>query len=105
VEKMYRKIWVHPQDKSYQLMVWRRNPLEKMLYFHLNTVTYGTVCAPYLETKCFQHLAQRAPTSQRLGADAIQQKFYVDDCLSGADTLEEAIRQRDQIAQFLGRQN
>jgi len=71
VEKMYRQIWVHPQDKGYQLIVWRRNPLEKMRYFHLNTVTYGTACAPYLATKCLQHLAQRAPTSQQLGADAI----------------------------------
>jgi len=68
-----------------------------MRYFHLNTVTYGTACAPYLVTKCLQHLTQRAPTIQQLGADAIQQNFYVDDCLSGADTLEEVIRQRDQI--------
>jgi len=30
VEKMYRQIWVHPQDKGYQLIVWRRSPLEKM---------------------------------------------------------------------------
>jgi len=88
VEKMYRQIWVHPQDRGYQLIVWRRNPLEKIRYFHFNTVTYGTACAPYLATKCLQHLAQRAPTSQQLGAIAIQQNFYVDDCLSGADTLE-----------------
>jgi len=70
-----------------------------------NALLPFTYLLTYLETKCFQHLAQRAPTSQRLGADVIQQNFYVDDCLSGADTLEEAIRQRDQIAQFLGRQN
>jgi len=102
VEKMYRQIWVHPQDMGYQLLVWRRNPLEKMRYFHLNVVIYGTACAPYLATKCLQHLAQRAPTSQQLGADAIQQNFYVDDCSSGADTLDEAIRQRDQICSILG---
>jgi len=76
-----------------------------MRYFRLNTVTYGTACAPYLATKCLQHLAQRAPTSQQLGADAIQQNLYVDDCLSGADTLEEAIRQRDQICAILGSEN
>jgi len=73
-----------------------------MRYFQLNTVTYGTACAPYLSTKCLQHLAQVAPASQQLGAHAIQQNFYVDDCLYGADTLEEAIRQRDQICAILG---
>jgi len=57
-------ICVHPQDKGYQLIVWRRNPLEKMRYFHLNTVTYGTACAPYLATKCLQHLARRSPKDQ-----------------------------------------
>jgi len=30
MEEMYRQIWVHPQDKGYQLIVWRRNPLEKI---------------------------------------------------------------------------
>jgi len=89
---MYRQIWVHFEDKGYQLTLWRRNPLEKMRYFQLNTVKHGTECAPYLATKCLQHLAQVAPASQQLGAHAIQQNFYVDDCLSGADTLEEAIR-------------
>jgi len=82
VEKMYRKIWVHPEDKGYQLIVWRRNPLEKMRCFHFNTFTYRTACAPYLATKCLQHLAQGAPASQQLGADAIQQNFYVYVCLS-----------------------
>jgi len=67
VEKMYRQIWVHPQVKGYQLIVWRRSPLDKMRYFHFNTMTYGTACAPYLATKCLQHLAQRVPTSQQLG--------------------------------------
>jgi len=36
-----------------------------MRYFQLNTVTYGTACAPYLSTKCLQHLAQVAPASQQ----------------------------------------
>jgi len=90
VEKMYRKIWVHPKDRGYQLILWGRTPLEKMRYFQVNTVTYGAACAPYLATKCLQHLAEAAPASQQLGAHAIQQNFYVDDCLSGADTLEEA---------------
>jgi len=25
VEEMYRHIWVHPEDKGAQLIVWRRN--------------------------------------------------------------------------------
>ncbi|KAH8362659.1 hypothetical protein KR084_001847, partial [Drosophila pseudotakahashii] len=89
IEKMYKQIWVHPIDRNYQLILWRKNPTDKIRYFRLNTVTYGTACAPYLATRCLQQLAITAPTHLQVGATAIKQNFYVDDCLSGADTLDE----------------
>jgi len=73
-----------------------------MRCFQLNTVKYGTACTPNLATKCLQHLALVARASQQLGAHAIQQNFYVDDCSSGADTLRDTIKQRDQICATLG---
>jgi len=55
-----------------------------------------------LSNQMFTTFGTRNVGKPAADADAIQQKFYVDDCLSGADTLEEAIRQRDQICAILG---
>jgi len=49
-----------------------------------------------------QYLAQVALTSQQLGANAVQHNFYVEDCLSRDNTLEEARKQRDRICTVLG---
>ncbi|XP_070068136.1 uncharacterized protein [Drosophila takahashii] len=102
---MYRQIRLHPNDRNYQLILWRKNPTDKIRYFRLNTVTYGTACAPYLATRCLQQLAITAPTHLQVGATAIKQNLYVDDCLSGADTLDEARKQQDQVRQLLGSAN
>lgn len=42
IEKMYRQILVHPNDRHFQKILWRNNPSENLLAYDLNTVTYGT---------------------------------------------------------------
>lgn len=57
VEKMFRQIIVHPDDRNLQQIVWRRNECEPLKIYRLNTVTYGTSCAPYLSTHVLNQLA------------------------------------------------
>ena len=57
IEKMYRQVWINPNDQFHQLIIWRNNQSEKIKYFRLKTVTYGTTSAPFLATKCLNHLA------------------------------------------------
>lgn len=55
IEKIYRQILVHPDDRRYQRILWsvRRTPAE----FQLNTVIYGLVCAPYLALRVLRQFA------------------------------------------------
>ena len=41
IEKIYRQIMVHEDDRKYQAIIWRFNPQQKLSVFLLNTVTYG----------------------------------------------------------------
>ncbi|GBO99183.1 hypothetical protein EVAR_485_1 [Eumeta japonica] len=50
VEKMYRQIVVHPDDKHLQHILWRDSPTDPLKTFQLNTVTYDAASAPYLAT-------------------------------------------------------
>ena len=67
----------------------------------LNTVTYGTSAAPYLATRCLKKLAEDNQTEFPRAAQALSQEFYVDDLLSGATTLNEAIQLQQQLTTLL----
>lgn len=87
VEKMYRQIIVHPDDRHLQQILWRSNSSEPVEIYQLNTVTYGTASAPYLATRCLKQIGLECSDSKI--ATIIKHDFYVDDCLSGSNCLPE----------------
>ncbi|XP_045774640.1 uncharacterized protein LOC123873700 [Maniola jurtina] len=89
IEKMYRAILVEPTQRSLQQILFRFDPSEHIRPFTLNTVTYGTASAPYLATKCLVSLAEQC--SDPNTKIAISRDFYVDDFISGGDSIESVI--------------
>ncbi|XP_075157775.1 uncharacterized protein LOC142231042 [Haematobia irritans] len=101
IEKMYRQILVDERDRNLQLILWRDNPGEPVRHFQLNTVTYGTSSAPYLATRCLQKLAITRMEKYPLGATILKQDFYVDDGMSGSDSLVAAKEMQSQLTALL----
>nr|XP_012217558.1 PREDICTED: uncharacterized protein LOC105669264 [Linepithema humile] len=99
VEKMYRQILVHPEDRDLQRIIWRDDEQGNMGDFRLNTVTYGLACAPFLAMRTLRQLAEDEAGQYPLGASALRCDVYMDDVLSGAATLDEA---RDLQRQLTG---
>lgn len=100
VEKMYRQIRVHQDDWRLQRILWREDGREEAREFALTTVTYGLSCAPYLAMRTLKQLAEDEEARFPKGADALRQDAYVDDVLSGADQIREALELRDQLSQL-----
>ncbi|XP_018407674.1 PREDICTED: uncharacterized protein LOC108783572 [Cyphomyrmex costatus] len=98
IEKMYRQIRVHPEDRNLQRILWTENgqPLE----FRLNTVTYGLACTPYLAIRVLRQLADDDGKEFPLAAEALRRDTYVDDILSGAASLTEARTLTDQLVKL-----
>ncbi|XP_055604125.1 uncharacterized protein LOC129752361 [Uranotaenia lowii] len=90
VEKMYRMVRVQIPDQHLQRILWRDSPNDPIKTYELTTVTYGTASAPYLATRCLKMLGEENVVTHPIGSRVILEDFYVDDCLTGADTLEEA---------------
>ncbi|XP_055903820.1 uncharacterized protein LOC129939726 [Eupeodes corollae] len=101
IEKMYRQIWVTQLDSFYQIILWRNERSEPLRLYKLNTVTFGTASAPYLAIKTLKRLAQDEHPNYPLGAKVVQEHMYVDDLISGADSLEEAKEKRDEARALL----
>ena len=88
--KMYRQILIHPSQTRLQRILWRNNPSANVdTYELLTTVTYGTTSASFLATRCFKHLAEQHAHQFTRGSACVLRDFYVDDMLTGADTVDE----------------
>lgn len=101
VAMMYRQITVGPRDRSLQLILWRRDPNHKIQMFELNTVTYGTSCAPYLAMRYLKELAVKGVDLP--AARAVNEDCYMDDILTGARTINEAVNLQKQLTELLKR--
>ncbi|GFW08731.1 integrase catalytic domain-containing protein [Trichonephila clavipes] len=58
--------------------------------FELSTVTYGTTSAPFLATRTLKQLALDEAGNFPLGSSVVMSDMYIDDILTGAETLLEA---------------
>lgn len=98
---MFRQITVYERDRKLQCIVWRSNPEESIQSFMLNTVTYGTACAPYLAIRCLRQLAATYKEELPHAAKAIEEDCYMDDMLSGAKDIQEARKLQSQLTKLL----
>ncbi|UYV72564.1 hypothetical protein LAZ67_9003720 [Cordylochernes scorpioides] len=57
IAKMYRQIRISQEDSEFQRIVWRNDPHDKIKDYRLETVTYGTSCAPFLAIRIIKQLA------------------------------------------------
>ncbi|GJQ71455.1 hypothetical protein Trydic_g11180 [Trypoxylus dichotomus] len=101
IAKMYRQVLIDPKYRCLQRILWRSDPNKPLHIYQLNTVTYGTASAPYLAVKCLKQLAIEHMDNFPRAANAIVHDFYVDDFLSGSDTVEEAQLLFNQVSQIL----
>ncbi|XP_060860141.1 uncharacterized protein LOC132937334 [Metopolophium dirhodum] len=99
VEKMYRQILVHPDDCELQRILYRSSLLETLKEYTLRTVTYGTKSAPYLATRCLSQLGSEASRSNT--QRTIRDDFYVDDLLSGGESIEDCLNLYNDISNIL----
>lgn len=99
--KMYRQILVDPRDQNYQLIVWRERYDLPVETFRLKTVTYGLACSPFLAIRCLHELARINSEKYPKAAQILTRDFYVDDLITGADTIEETTEIRSTITTLL----
>ncbi|GFT65304.1 integrase catalytic domain-containing protein [Trichonephila clavipes] len=98
VQKMYRMIWINPDQRKLQRILWRENMDEpKKKTFELSTVTYGTTSAPFLATRTLKQLALDEAENFLSPSSVVMSDMYINDVLTGAETLLEAIELKNQL--------
>lgn len=101
IEKMYRQVSLHEKDRRYQRILWRKDGEIKT--FQLNTLTFGITSSPFLAIRTIQKLADDESHNHPRAAKIIKTHLYVDDLITGADTVNEARAIRNEIIELLSR--
>lgn len=101
IEKMYRQVAVHPEDRPYQRIVWRFDPEQPITTYELATVTYGLAPSSFLATRTLLQLADDEGAQFPQASAAIKKHMYVDDFIGGAHTVDDAILLRSDLCKLL----
>ncbi|UYV70278.1 hypothetical protein LAZ67_7002357 [Cordylochernes scorpioides] len=89
------------EDADYQRILWRPSPEEPVEDYRLLTVTYGTTSAPFLAMRTLQQLAEDEGQNYPEASRVTLNDFYVDDLLTGAQTIAEAKELIDQLKDLM----
>ncbi|XP_018305594.1 uncharacterized protein, partial [Mycetomoellerius zeteki] len=103
LEKMYRQVSVRDSDRDCQRILWRFSMNEPIKEYQLNTVTYGQASASYLAIRSVRQLAEENRDTFPLAAECVLNDMYVDDIISGAPSMEEARRLKDQLIDLMSK--
>ncbi|XP_062705397.1 uncharacterized protein LOC134287511 [Aedes albopictus] len=101
ITKMYRQVLVDPSQTCYQRIFWRDSPDKPLRVLELQTVTYGTAAAPFPVTRYLSQLCEDKGGRFPGVAKIVRKDCYVDDVLSGAESVEEAVDAQQQLQQLL----
>jgi len=99
IEKMYRQVKVHPDDWSFQRILWL-DSFDNILTYQLTTVTYGLAYASFLALRTLMQLMVDEGHKFPLATQVLRKGRYVDDIFGGADTIQQAqdiIRELNQL--------
>ncbi|XP_033229595.1 uncharacterized protein LOC117181137 [Belonocnema kinseyi] len=103
IEQMYRQVRVSQKDSRFQKILWRDSPQEPIKIYSLNTVTFGTACAPFLAIRTLHQLDEDERESFPIASAVLKRDFYVDDLLTGTQTFEETFNLRNDLISLLKR--
>ncbi|XP_018378596.1 PREDICTED: uncharacterized protein LOC108771167 [Trachymyrmex cornetzi] len=101
IEKMYLQVLVHENERKFQRVLWRKD--DEIKTFQLNTLAFGVASSPFLTIRTLQQLAEDECHAFPEATKVLKTHLYVDNLLSGANTIDEARLIRDKLIDLLAR--
>lgn len=79
IRKMFRQIFVRSEDREFQKVLWRFDPLDPISVYTLNTVTFGVKPSPWLALRTVKQLVVEEAEHYPLAAGVVSRDIYMDD--------------------------
>ena len=100
VSRMYRVVQLSEPDKDLHRFVWREDAGKPLQDFRTTRVTFGVSASPFAANMVVKQNTSELAIQYPLAAKAVTKSFYVDDCLSGADTVSDAVEMQAQLQEM-----
>ena len=99
---MYRQVGLDKSDPDFHRILWRDYVTDQIRELRMTRVTYGVASSSYHSTRALQESGKtNGPNPNTV--NVILNDFWVDELLSGADTLEEACVLQDNLIETLNK--
>ena len=103
VSRMYRAIVLPKTDRDLHRFLWRNSPNEPLKDYRMTHLTFGVSSSSFIANMCVKQNAMDFSADFPLAAKAVEDSFYVDDGLTGADSIDEAIELYHQLLGLFGK--
>ena len=100
VSKMYRAIELVPSDCDLHRFVWRRTPEEPLQDYRMTRVTFGVSASSFATNMSLKQNTLDSAVDYPQAAKVVEDSFYVDDGLTGADSIQDAIELQKQLQEL-----
>ena len=91
VSKMYRAVELAEDDKDHHRFVWRNRLDEPLVDYRMKRVTFGVSASSFAANMAVKQNAADFAHIYPRAAEVTAKSIYVDDCLTGAATVDEAV--------------
>lgn len=92
IKMMYRQVKILPEQYNLQRIFWREHKNEPLKEYYINRVIYGMASASFCAVRAMIEGASTMENEFPNAVRAIKHDFYVDDGITGAKNVEEAIQ-------------
>lgn len=91
IKRMFNQVNLNPDQWDCQRIFWRENANDELKEYWITVVTFGLASSPYLAVRCVVQAARKAQKDYPEAVKVLEKDFYMDDCVTGADSVAKAI--------------
>jgi len=102
ISKMFREVLLAPEHRDFHRFL-MRDDKGKIQDCRMERVTFGVASSPFLATQALRYLADKFEADFPRAALLLRTTFYVDDFVSGANSIDDAIAIREELCGFLAK--
>ncbi|XP_063548490.1 uncharacterized protein LOC134755521 [Cydia strobilella] len=97
LKMMYRYIGLCKEHRDFHRILWRFSPHDPVKEYRMCSVTFGVASAPFLALRTLRQLAIDEAANFPLASQVLLNEVFVDDVVTGVDTVEDAITLQHQL--------
>ena len=100
VSRMYRSVLLPEGQRDLHRFVWREDPCQPIKDYRMTRLTFGVSASSFAANMALKQNTIDHKESHPQAYQAMLKSFYVDDGLTGANSVDEAVKLRNELQQL-----